>query len=134
MKYMERNKRILFSGTIAVISRNLVLLSIGRIFQRAFPSRLKSCNNAFFAGLLGIEQHQLEVDFGHNLLVVEDDIGPPDVIRGHVKHVHPSVLCRIPTHFVVHPRLFHPQIGGHYLVTQVLKKDLNTHVIYLMHF
>ena len=119
---MERNKRILFSGTIAVISRNLVLLSIGRIFQRAFPSRLKSCNNAFFVGLLGKEQHQLEVDFGHNLLVVEDDIGPPDVIRRDMKHVDPTVLSRVPLELVVPPVLLHPQVGRHDLVLQVLNR------------
>ena len=41
LKYMERNKRILFSGTIAVISRNLVLLSIGRIFCEGLSIEIK---------------------------------------------------------------------------------------------
>jgi hypothetical protein len=40
-----------------------------------------------------------------DLLVVEDDVGPPDVVRWDVQHVHASVLFRVPLKFVVVPIL-----------------------------
>ena len=42
---------------------------------------------------------------GGNLLIVEDYVGPPDVVRGHVQHVHAAVLLRLPTQLVVVPGL-----------------------------
>lgn len=41
---------------------------------------------------------------GH-LLVVEDYVGPPYVVRGHVEHVHAAVLLRLPAQLVVVPGL-----------------------------
>ena len=42
---------------------------------------------------------------GGNLLIVEDYVGPPDVVRGHVQHVHAAVLLWLPTQLVVVPGL-----------------------------
>ncbi len=39
------------------------------------------------------------------LLVVEHDVGPPDVIGRHVQHVHAAVLHRVPLQLVVVPIL-----------------------------
>ena len=50
------------------------------------------------------------------LLVVEDNVWPPDVVGWDVKHVNPSVLVGVPSHFVVVPKLFDPQVGRHYLI------------------
>lgn len=40
-----------------------------------------------------------------NLLIVEDYVGPPYVVRGHVQHVHATVLLRLPAQLVVVPGL-----------------------------
>ena len=43
------------------------------------------------------------------LLVVEDNVGPPNVLRRNVEHVDASVIGRIPLEFVVEPVLHnHP--------------------------
>ena len=55
------------------------------------------------------------------LLVVEDNVRPPDVIGGNVEHVDAAVLLRVPLKLVVVPVLFHPQVGRHDLVFQVLQ-------------
>ena len=55
------------------------------------------------------------------LLVVEDDVRSPDVVRRYVKHVDPAILSRVPLELVVSPVLLHPQVGRHDLVLQVLK-------------
>ena len=58
---------------------------------------------------------------GKYLLVVEHDVGPPDVVAGHVELLDASVLQRVPLELVVAPELLHPQVGRHDLVLQVLK-------------
>jgi hypothetical protein len=40
-----------------------------------------------------------------NLLVVEDDVRQPDVLRGHVEFGDAAVLGRIPPEFVILPLL-----------------------------
>ena len=62
----------------------------------------------------------LSKSWTEDLLIVQHDVRPPDVVGGHVEHVHSAVFRRIPTHFVVVPKLLHPQIGGHDLVSEVL--------------
>ena len=42
------------------------------------------------------------------LLVIQHDIWPPNVIRGYMQHIHTTVFSRVPTHFVIIPKLFHP--------------------------
>lgn len=51
-----------------------------------------------------------------NSLVIEDDVGPPDVIGGNMEHVDSTVFGGIPSHFIVVPELLHPQICGHDLI------------------
>ena len=41
-------------------------------------------------------------------LVVEHNIWPPDMVRGNMKHFHPSIFLRIPLELVVFPVLLHP--------------------------
>ena len=41
----------------------------------------------------------------HFLLVIEYNVGPPDVVGRHVKHLHPAVVVGIPGQLVVIPRL-----------------------------
>jgi len=79
-----------------------------------------------------------------NLLVVEADVRPPDVIGGNVKHAHLTVLGWVPHEFVVVPVLWswaeeidistarrdrsrglvmyllHPEVGRHDLILQIL--------------
>ena len=55
------------------------------------------------------------------LLVVEDDVRSPDVVRRYGKHVATAILSRVPLELVVSPVLLHPQVGRHDLVLQVLK-------------
>ena len=40
-----------------------------------------------------------------NSLVEEDDVREPDVLRGHVEHVHAAVLAGVPPQLVVDPLL-----------------------------
>ena len=40
-----------------------------------------------------------------DLLVVQDDVWPPDVIRRHVKHVDATILLGVPLQLVVVPVL-----------------------------
>ena len=49
-------------------------------------------------GLCG--QGDLKVAVG---VVVEHDVGSPDVVRGDVEHVHATVLIRVPTHLEIVP-------------------------------
>lgn len=39
------------------------------------------------------------------VLVVQDNVGPPDVIGRHVQHLHAAVLFGLPAEFVIEPRL-----------------------------
>ena len=72
-----------------------------------------------------------------DLLVIEHDVRSPDVVAGHVQHLHPykinekiinkweinkrtSVLLRVPLQLVVAPVLLHPQVCRHDLVLQIL--------------
>lgn len=59
-----------------------------------------------------------------HLLVVEHDVWPPDVIGGHVEHIHSTVLFGVPAHLVIVPELLHPQIGGHNLIAEVHINEL----------
>ena len=59
-------------------------------------------------------------------LVVKDNVRSPDVIRWNMQHVAPAVLLGIPLQLVVLPELFHPQVGGHDLVLQVLNENVKT--------
>ena len=87
----------------------------------------------------------IDVD-GGDLLVVETDVGPPDVIGRHVQHVDAAVLGRLPCQFVIVPvlqkqksnavsvvcflffqpvseigaHLLHPEVGRHDLILEVL--------------
>lgn len=44
------------------------------------------------------------------LLIVQDNIGTPNMVAGHVQHLDTAILARIPFQFVVIPRLLHPKI------------------------
>jgi hypothetical protein len=39
------------------------------------------------------------------LLIVQHNIWPPDMIGGHVQHVHSSIFIRVPLEFIVVPIL-----------------------------
>ena len=55
------------------------------------------------------------------LLVVENDVRPPDVVSRDVETLDSAVLLGIPHELVIPPELLNPQIGCHNLVLQVLK-------------
>ena len=40
-----------------------------------------------------------------DLLIVEDNIGSPDVVARYMKHIHPAVFIRVPLQFVIIPVL-----------------------------
>ena len=44
-------------------------------------------------------------DIKYNSLVEEDDVREPDVLGGHVEHVHAAVLVGVPAQLVVDPLL-----------------------------
>ena len=67
-----------------------------------------------------------------SLLVIQDDVRPPDVVTGHVELLHPAVLVRVPLQLVVPPELLHPQVGRHYLVLEVLQRPGIKIVLYIM--
>ena len=54
-------------------------------------------------------------------LVVEHDVGEPDVGGGHVEAVDPAVLLGVPPQLVVKPVLLDPQVGRHHLLPQILE-------------
>ena len=56
------------------------------------------------------------------LLVVEDDVGPPDVVGRDVETLHSPVLLGVPHQLVISPELLNPQIGCHNLILQILKR------------
>ena len=60
-----------------------------------------------------------------SLLVIQDDVRPPDVVTGHVELFDPAVLLGVPLELVVSPELLHPQVGRHYLVLEVLQNSDN---------
>ena len=60
-----------------------------------------------------------------DLLVVEHDVGQPDVGGGHVEHVHAPELLWLPHQLVVVPELLHPQVGRHDLVAEVLNSNIS---------
>ena len=47
-----------------------------------------------------------------NSLVEEDDVREPDVLGGHVEHVHAAVLVGVPAQLVVDPLLQSTIQGG----------------------
>ena len=55
------------------------------------------------------------------LLVVEDNVWSPDVVSGHMKILDAAILIRVPHQLVVTPVLLYPQVGGHYLILQILE-------------
>ena len=62
----------------------------------------------------------------HNLLVIEDDVWPPDVVGGNMEHIDTTVFVGVPSHFVIVPELLHPQICGHDLISKVLELKDNS--------
>lgn len=57
-----------------------------------------------------------------HLLIVQYNVGSPDVIGGNVEHMDPAVLFGLPAKFVIVPRLFNPKVGGHDLIFQILEQ------------
>lgn len=49
-------------------------------------------------------------------LVIQNNIGSPNVITRHVKHFYSAIFFGIPFEFIVIPRLLHPQIRRHNLI------------------
>ena len=75
--------------------------------------------------ILSLCRRPLQIYFvdtvGWYSLVVEDDVGEPDVGGGHVEAVDPAVLLGVPPQLVVKPVLLDPQVGRHHLLPQILK-------------
>lgn len=55
-----------------------------------------------------------------HVLVVEDEVGPPDQVAGDVDHLQPIVVLFIPLQVRVVPPLPDPQVGDEHLVPLVL--------------
>ena len=47
------------------------------------------------------------------------------MVSRHVETLDPAVLIRVPHQLVVAPELLNPQVGGHYLVLQVLESFMH---------
>ena len=54
-------------------------------------------------------------------LVVEDDIGQPDVLSWNVEHLDVLVISWVPHQTIIDPFLFQPHGSGHHLIPQTLK-------------
>ena len=54
------------------------------------------------------------------------------MVSGHVETLDPAVLIRVPHQLVVAPELLHPQVGGHYLVLQVLESFVHYYLQFVV--
>jgi len=105
------------------------------------PSALHSINHSLNFKLTAVRVNSFNKN---RVLVVKDDIRPPDVLRRDVEHIDAAVIIRIPFQFVVVPvldrgvnnqqfrdgdnkvlrdlveYLLHPEVGRHDLILEVL--------------
>lgn len=54
------------------------------------------------------------------LLVEQDNVRKPDVLRGNIEGLDTAVILRVPLELVILPGLLNPNVGSHHLVLEVL--------------
>lgn len=60
-----------------------------------------------------------------DLLVEQNDVRQPNVIRRHVQHFQAAVIVGVPFQIAVEPFLDQPNAGGHHLTFEILKDQTN---------
>lgn len=68
-----------------------------------------------------------------HVLVVEDEVGPPDQAAGDVDHLQTIVVLFIPLQVRVVPPLPDPQVGDQHLVPLVLSDTRHKRDVQLTH-
>lgn len=59
------------------------------------------------------------------LLVEQNDVRQPNVIRRHVQHFQAAIIVGVPFQIAVEPFLDQPNAGGHHLTFEILKDQTN---------